>query len=73
MTTKQGTSYRLSPTCLDLIEELTEVLGISKASVIEQAVRLMARQLEVTGKSEKLGKSARNGEEVGGQAAGRLG
>ena len=40
---KHPSSYRLSAECHDLINRLTEVLGISQASVIEQAVRKLAR------------------------------
>ena len=41
--TKIGSSYRLSAEGRDLINRLAEHLGISQASVIEMAVRKLAR------------------------------
>lgn len=46
-TKKQKTSFALSSKARALIDELSEVLGISQASVVEQAVRLLARQQRV--------------------------
>jgi hypothetical protein len=46
-TKKQKTSFALSVKARVLIDELSEVLGISQASVVEQAVRLLARQQRV--------------------------
>jgi hypothetical protein len=42
-TSKQASSYRLSPECRDLMNRLADHLGISQASVIEMAVRKLAR------------------------------
>jgi predicted DNA-binding protein len=39
---KIGTSFRLSPPALEIIEKLAEQLGVSKTSVIEIAVRNLA-------------------------------
>jgi hypothetical protein len=46
--TKQGTSFRLSPKTVRLIEALSEQLGVNKTAVVEQAVRLMARREKAT-------------------------
>jgi hypothetical protein len=43
-TDKPPTSYRLSDQCRDLIDHLTEHLGVSKTDVIEMAVRHLARR-----------------------------
>jgi hypothetical protein len=40
---KHPSSYRLSEECRQLMERLSEALGISQAGVIEQAVRKLAR------------------------------
>lgn len=40
---KKGTSFRLSPTALELIGRLTGKLGLSQAGVIEMAVRKLAQ------------------------------
>ncbi|PLS84244.1 MAG: hypothetical protein CYG60_18970 [Actinobacteria bacterium] len=45
---KRPHSFRLSPEALRLIKELSERLGISQASVVEQAVRRLAREEGVT-------------------------
>jgi hypothetical protein len=42
--TKGATSFRLSAEAKRLLEALAEYLGISQASVIEQAVRQLARR-----------------------------
>ena len=42
--TKEPTSFRLSPEALALIREMAERLGVSQASVIELAVRKLARE-----------------------------
>lgn len=44
---KGPTSFRLSPEAVRLIKELSERLGISQASVVEQAVRKLARSEDV--------------------------
>lgn len=41
---KQPTSFRLSEEGRSLIERLSRELGISQASVVEQAVRKLARE-----------------------------
>jgi predicted transcriptional regulator len=43
-TEKVPTSFRLSDEARDLIQRLTEVLGINQTAVVEQAVRKLARQ-----------------------------
>jgi hypothetical protein len=52
MNNKVPSSYRLSPECRRLMGRLSGALGISKTSVIEQAVRKLAR-LELDG--ERVG------------------
>jgi hypothetical protein len=49
---KQPSSYRLSEECRDLLIRLSEALGISQASVIEMAVRKLARA-ELKGQAER--------------------
>jgi len=44
MPEKQPTSFRLSPDALALLRELAERLGLSQASVIELAVRRLAKE-----------------------------
>jgi hypothetical protein len=41
---KIASSYRLSPECRRLLGRLQDALGINQTSVIEQAVRKLARQ-----------------------------
>ncbi len=41
---KRPHSFRLSPTALTLIRKLSEMLGISQASVVEMAVRKLAER-----------------------------
>lgn len=53
---KKATSYRLSEDALELIEQLKEKLGISQASVVEQAVRKLARLEGIADKSQKAQK-----------------
>jgi hypothetical protein len=43
-TDKNPTSYRLSEEALALIDRLAEALGISRTSVVEMAVRQLARR-----------------------------
>jgi uncharacterized protein (DUF1778 family) len=50
-TDKNPTSYRLSEEALALIDRLAEALGISRTSVVEMAVRQLARR--------ELGEAAR--------------
>jgi hypothetical protein len=47
-TSKNPSSFRLSPEALDLIGQLADHLGISKTSVVEMAVRQLSRR-ELTG------------------------
>ena len=44
-TRKLASSYRLSPECRDLMNRLADHLGIGQASVIEMAVRELARAM----------------------------
>jgi hypothetical protein len=44
MANKLPSSYRLSPECRRLLDRLQQVLGISRTSVLEQAVRKLARR-----------------------------
>jgi hypothetical protein len=48
MNIKLASSYRLSPECRRLMERLSQAMGISQASVLEYAVRKVAR-LELDG------------------------
>ena len=41
---KQPTSFRLSAEALELIGRLADLLGLSQASIVEMAVRLLARK-----------------------------
>jgi hypothetical protein len=43
MTERPPTSFRLSPECRDLIEQLQLALGLKGAGVIELAVRRLAQ------------------------------
>lgn len=43
-TKKQATSFRLTPEALSLIRELSEKMGVSQASVIEMAVRILGER-----------------------------
>jgi hypothetical protein len=43
-TSKNPSSFRLSPEALELIGKLAEHLGISKTSVVEMAVRQLSRR-----------------------------
>jgi len=40
---KTGTSFRLSDTARELIESLTQKLGVSKTDVVEIAIRELAQ------------------------------
>jgi hypothetical protein len=44
---KKATGFRLSEDCLRLLVALGTKLGLSQASVIEMAVRLLAEHYEV--------------------------
>jgi hypothetical protein len=44
---KKPTAFRLSENCLRLLVVLGEKLGLSQASVIEMAVRLLAERYNV--------------------------
>lgn len=47
---QRATSYRLSPEALALIEALSKRLGVSRAAVVEVAVRHLARREKIGGK-----------------------
>jgi antitoxin component of RelBE/YafQ-DinJ toxin-antitoxin module len=47
METKQSTSYRLSKECKRLMNALAEKMGINLTSVLELAVRAMAKHEKV--------------------------
>lgn len=49
---KHPTSYRLTPECRTLIEELARALGISRSGVIEIAVREKAKRETVAPKAK---------------------
>jgi hypothetical protein len=42
--TRSPSSYRLSDEALDLIDKLAGILGVSKTSVLEMAIRQLARR-----------------------------
>ena len=43
MVKKLATSYRLTPECVRLIRRLANRLGLTQASVVESAIRLLAK------------------------------
>lgn len=45
---KKATNFRLTPEALALILRIAEKLGVSQASVIEMAVRELARKQKVS-------------------------
>jgi hypothetical protein len=47
MRNKLATSYRLTPDCLRLVGLLTKRLGLSQSSIIELAVRTLAKKEKV--------------------------
>jgi len=47
-TNKRATSVRFSPTADRLIEALSKKLGVSKAAIMEMAIRSFAKQHEVS-------------------------
>lgn len=49
MRNKNPTSFRLSPEAFNLITKLCEKLGLSKASVLEMAIRKLAEQEGIEG------------------------
>jgi hypothetical protein len=59
MDLKIASSYRLSPECRRLMERLSQVMGVSQASVLEYAVRKVARLELLDG--ERVGAMPRDG------------
>lgn len=59
---KVARSYRLSPTAVDLIEHLTEKLGLSQAGTLELAVRRLAEQEGVKVSTATKGEEPTDGE-----------